>query len=648
MGKYESLRKVVFLIYILVLPFSIVRMIAQPVVYSIKGSKAIKLYEEAQKYADQYPEKAIEVLKRALEKDSNFIEAHALLAELYAYDAQFERAIEQYKKTFLINPDFYPNNFFYAGKVELKLGHYADAKAHLERYMGAKSVSHKMDGEADLMIRSCEFSIQELQHPVPFEPHNMGASVNSPDFEYYPAITADDQVFLFTRSARTESGARSQEDFYLSKRQGQDWSEAMNIGPPINTPLNEGAPALSADGQFLIFTGCDRPDGKGNCDIYVSRKTGDRWSRPVNLGAPINTKYWESQPSFSSDGKTLYFLSNRPGGQGDADIWQSTLNADGSWGAPVNMGNKINTPGKEESPYIHPDTKTLYFASNGRVGMGGSDIYVVRKDDQGNWGDPVNLGYPINTFGDENSLLVSGSGNVAYFSSDRPGGYGGLDIYHFDLYEGARPGKITYLKGKVYDSRSKKPLAAAFELIDLETSKVIVESESNPGNGEFLLCLPTDKNYALNVSKSGYLFYSENYSLKEVKGISKPFLMDVPLQAIDTGLTVELKNIFFETGKFDLKEESKTELQKLITFLTANKTLRIELGGHTDNSGDKKANVLLSQNRAKSVYEFLVTNGIPKERLSYKGYGDTKPVAPNDTPEHMQKNRRTEFKVIAK
>ncbi|MBL7892567.1 MAG: OmpA family protein, partial [Bacteroidia bacterium] len=260
----------------------------------------------------------------------------------------------------------------------------------------------------------------------------------------------------------------------------------------------------------------------------------------------------------------------------------------------------------------------------------------------------VNLGYPINTYNDENSLLVDSKGKLAYFASDRAGGIGGLDIYTFEIDKRFRPENLTYLKGKVYDSQTKRPLAASFELIDLETSNVVMQSESNQYSGEFLVCLPANKNYALNVSKSGYLFYSENFSLKETKDISKPFFMDVPLQPIDTGLTVQLKNIFFETNKFDLKDESKAELQKLVAFLNMNRTMKIELGGHTDNTGDKKLNATLSHNRAKSVYEYLVANGIPAERLSYKGYGDSKPVAPNDTPENKQKNRRTEFKVMAK
>jgi outer membrane protein OmpA-like peptidoglycan-associated protein len=341
-------------------------------------------------------------------------------------------------------------------------------------------------------------------------------------------------------------------------------------------------------------------------------------------------------------------VSARPGGLGETDIYVSTLRPDGSWGAPVNLGSKINTPGKEESVFIHPDGKTLYFGSNGHIGMGGLDLYVSRMNENGEWGDPVNLGYPINTYADENSILVGPSGDVAYFASNRAGGLGGLDLYKFDLYEAARPGKITYVKGKVYDAISKAPLGAHFELIDLETGKAVIESDANSGNGEFLVTLPIDKNYALNVSQSGYLFYSENFALKELADKSKPFLMDVPMQPIDTGSIVELKNVFFETAKFDLKPESRAELNKLVNFLNLNKTMRGELSGHTDNVGDKKMNLTLSLNRAKAVYDYLVANGIDPKRLTYKGFGDTKPKVKNDSDINRAINRRTEFKITGK
>lgn len=617
--------------------------------YTTKNKKAIKLYENATKYYDAKDnEKAKAELEKALEKDPNFIEAYMLLAGVYTDMRLYEKAIEQFDKSFNINGNFFPNNYFSAGAIELKIGKYAEAKEHFEKFFTFERVDPALKKAAGLYLKDCVFALDALQHPVPFDPKNLGANINSPDYEYFPALTADDQNLIITRNTRSQSGMESQEDFFTSKKVNGEWSLAVSIGSYINTEGNEGAPTISADGQILIFSACDRPDGYGSCDIYFSKKNGDRWARPMNIGPPINGKYWDSQPGFSSDGKTLYFVSSRPGGSGDADIWQSTLTSKGTWGNPVNMGSNINSPGREESPYIHPDTRTLYYASNGLVGMGGTDVFVSKKDVKGDWVKSVNIGYPINTCDDENSLVVSGSGEVAYFSSDRKGGLGGLDLYYFSLYEGARPDKINYVKGKVYDSKTKKALGATFELIDLETAKTVIESESNNGNGEFLVCLPINKNYALNVSRSGYLFYSENFSLKDKTNDGKPFFMDVPLQAIDTGMTVELKNIFFETAKFDLKNESQAELQKLVNFLTANKTLRIEISGHTDNVGDKKLNQILSENRAKSVFDYLVKNGITIERLTYKGYGDSKPKVDNETAENRARNRRTEFKVLSK
>ncbi len=636
--------------------------IAQPVIYSTQNSKAIKYFEEAQLNIALKPDVAIEKLKKAIEKDNNFIEAHAFLGDLLADDAQYAKAIDEYKECFLINPNFMPDYYFYAGSLELKLGRYADAKGHLQQYVSSKSSNHKKNDEAELKIKCCDFALNAMQHPVHFNPVNIGPEINSQYDEYFPSITADDQTFLFTRrlpmtNRDPRMGNSFQEDFYYSNKENGKWTQSRSIGTNINTQANEGAPCLSVDGQFLFFVVCPEIDGYGldrrgygSCDIFVAQKTATGWSKPHNLGPPVNSKNWESQPSFSSDGKTLYFVRAvlTGNGVGQGDIYTSEVDDKGKWSNPVKLSNKINTPYNEESVFIHPDNQTLYFASNGHVGMGGTDIYMSKRQPDGEWGDPVNLGYPINTFNNENSLLVDSKGKLAYFASNRAGGYGGQDIYTFEVDSQFRPENVTYFKGKVYDSRTKKPLEASIELIDLATSKTAITSSSNPMNGEFLVCLPANKNYALNVSRTGYLFYSENFALKEVKDISKPFLMDVPLQPIDTGLTVKLNNIFFETNKYDLKEESKTELQKLITFLTTNPTLKIELGGHTDNVGDKKANNVLSQNRAKSVYDYLIGNGISQERLSFRGYGDSKPVKPNDTPENRQMNRRTEFKVTSK
>ncbi|MFL5763041.1 MAG: OmpA family protein [Bacteroidia bacterium] len=657
------MKQFLFFIFTLTLLFDLSSCRAQmpPGEYTSTNKKAVSSFQNAEKlYQSGKDADAEKELQKAIEKDPNFIEPHLMYAEIWQSRNQPEKAIDEYIKAISINPNFNLGNFYNLGNLELDLGRYEDAKKDYERFLKKPHKNPDAQDIAERSIANCDFAINAMKNPVPFDPKNMGPGVNSPLDEYFPAVTADEQTMLYTRNNRTQI-MPLQEDFLVSKRTDNAWGTGMLIGNGINTEGNEGAPCLSADGQVLFFVACqEKADGSyaggrkgfGSCDIFYSEKytdkSGDKWSKPYNLGPTVNTNHFESQPSFSADGKSLYFVSNRPGGIGETDIWVSHLRDDGSWSAPENLGPHINTPGKEESVFIHPDGKTLYFGSNGHVGMGGLDLYVSRMDDKGNWGDPVNLGYPINTYGDENSILVSASGNVAYFASTRAGGAGGLDLYQFDLYEGARPGKVTYAKGHVFDAKTKAPLGAHFELIELETGTVVMESNANPGNGEFLMCLPVDKNYALNVSNSGYLFYSENFSLKQLADKAKPYMMDVPLQPIEVGDTVELKNVFFETAKSDLKPESKTELNKLVAFLKANKTMKGELDGHTDNVGDKKSNQLLSQNRAKAVYDYLVANGIEAVRLSYKGFGDTRPKVPNDSDEHRQMNRRTEFKVLAK
>ena len=624
--------------------------------YTSVNKKAIALFKSGlEHFQSSNDEKAKDDLAKAIEKDPQFIEPHLLLGQIYTASKEIPKAIEEYEKAITINPGFDMQNFYSIAQLEVSIGRYADAKKDYERFMKKAHINPNLAEIAERQLANCDFAIEAMKTPVPYELKNLGEAINSPLDEYFPAVTADDQLILFTRNNRTQE-LPLQEDFLMSKKVNGAWAPATLIGGGVNTPGNEGSPGLSADGQLLFFIACANVDGSygagrkgfGSCDIFYSEKMGDKWSPPTNMGRNINSGSWESQPSFSSDGKTLYFLSNCNGGYGGSDIWYSTLQPDGSWGRIMNMGPKINTPGKEESVFIHPDGKTLYFGSNGHVGMGGLDLYVVRKNDAGEWGEPVNLGYPINTYADESGVVINGAGTLAYLTSSRAGGFGGDDLYQFPLYEAARPGKITYMKGKVYDARTKQPLGAHFELIDLETSKSTISSDANNGNGEFLVVLPVEKNYALNVTHPGYLFYSENFSLKDLTDKSKPYMMDVPLEPIDTGSVVELKNVFFETAKFDLKPESKVELDKLVTFLTLNKTLRIELDGHTDNVGDKKSNQLLSQNRAKAVYDYLIAHGIDVKRLAFKGFGDTKPKVKNDTDENRAINRRTEFKVIGK
>ena len=455
---------------------------AQGDVTTSQNEKAVKYYREAKMaYEDRQDDKSFQLVEQALKKDPKFIEAYMLKAQLFTEKKQFDQALECYQKTFEINPDFFPGNFYECASINMFLGRYEAAKANYEKFLSYPRTNEEQRNDANFYLKDCLFALDAIKHPVPYAPKNLGPAINSAESEYYPGITADDQYFLFTRSSRGDAQGPLQEDFFYSRKVNGQWTPSLNLGAPINTPMNEGAPSISADGQMVVFAGCDRPGGLGSCDLYISKKIGpDKWSRPQNMGPKVNSRYWDTQPSFSSDGKTLYFVSKRPGGIGrnNADIWMTSL-VNGDWTEPVNLGPTINTPGNEESPFIHPDTKTLYFTSDGRVGMGQSDIYLSRKDDNGNWTEPKDLGYPINTAGNENSLMVSGNGELAYFASDKEGGYGGLDIYCFPLYEEARPQKITYMKGKVYDARTKKPLSASFELIELKANKTAIQSESN-------------------------------------------------------------------------------------------------------------------------------------------------------------------------
>ncbi len=629
--------------------------------YSSSSGKAIKNFEKAQLSFDARKDnEAIELLEKAIKMDPNFIEAHMFLAEVYGENKKYQDALNEAKAAVGISPDFFKSAYYSMGFWCIKLQIYDEAEQYFNHYLTYKGIAAEAKSNATLGLKSAQFARKAIKNPVPFTPLNMGAAVNSTENDYLPAITADEQTLVYTRLIpKDPNGSPSDmrnksEDFYSCKKTDGKWSNAINIGPPINTFGNEGAQCISADGQTLVFTACKEYDGYpggrkgyGSCDLFIAKKMADgKWGVPENIGKPINTEYWDSQPSMSSDGQTIFFVSNRPGGIGGTDIWKCTKNDAGKWANLVNLGDSVNSAENEESPYIHPDNKTLYFSSEGWPGMGSKDLYLSRIKKDGHFSTPMNLGYPINTAESERDLIVSANAKTAYFSSERAGGTGGLDLYNFELYEAARPQSVTYVKGKVFNKETSKGLEAKFELIDLETGEMVMQASSMIGSGEFLVCLPVNKNYLMNVSKNGFLFASENFSLKGLANNLKAYEMNVPLTPIKAGEKVVLKNIFFETASYTLKEESKIELQKLKSFLLLNSAVSIEIGGHTDNVGDNKSNQILSENRAKAVYEFLIANEITKERLSFKGFGDTMPIDDNSTDKGKANNRRTEFMIV--
>jgi outer membrane protein OmpA-like peptidoglycan-associated protein/tetratricopeptide (TPR) repeat protein len=610
--------------------------------YSTTDKQAIKNFVLANEAIDNslYDE-SIAKLQEAISADSKFIEAYALLADVYRLRHKTALAIENYKKVLALNPEFNRGVYLKLGECEINQAQYTDAQQNLEKYLTYPNISNQNVFAAKKMIADCQFSINALQHPVEFKPVNLGPTVNTADDEYSPVATADEKTLIFTRQIN------SNEDFYQSVKVDNKWQTATYLSDKINTPnFNEGSEAISQDGKFLFFTGCNRPDGLGRCDIYIAQKKGNDWGKPFDLSPPVNTSGWESQPSISADGRTLYFVSNRRGGYGGYDIWKSRL-TDKGWGEPENLGPNINTAGNEQSPFIHADDSTLYFCSNGWPGMGGQDLFVSKLGKNGVWQKPENLGYPINTNGDESGLTISADGATAYFASNNLNGYGGFDIYTFEMPVKARPRLVTYVKGVVQDAKSRQFLQAEVEIIALQNNNVVYQNYSDAENGDFLATLTSGKNYALNISKSGYLFYSANFSLVGHNS-ANPFNISVLLEPIEIGNRVILKNIFFDTNRFDINPDSQPELQKLIDFLTVNPTLRIEISGHTDNVGNDQANQTLSENRAKAVYDYLVNHRVNAARLIYKGYGKTQPIAGNDTEDGRSQNRRTEFKIIGK
>jgi outer membrane protein OmpA-like peptidoglycan-associated protein len=627
---------------------------ADIVTYETASEKLKKIYRKGLLASRSYDlDGAMKYFEKAVKVEPSFIDAHIQIASLLYEQDFLIQAEDAFEKILEMDDKHNPKVLFIAGMAEWRQNKYDEAAAHFERYLNSDTDNTVLLNRAAELKENCAFLAHALANPVPFQPKSISPNINTEDSEYLPTLTADGQFLFYTKVIE------GQEDFYLSKKVDGEWQPGEPISA-INTPLNEGAQTLTADGRLFIFTACDRSGGYGSCDLYFTEKSGGRWRSPVNLGSPVNTSAWESQPSLSANGDALYFSSKRKGGLGGRDIWVSYRLPGGGWGDPENLGEPVNTPRDEEAPYIHPDNSTLYFMSDGHPGMGGKDLYLSRRGEDGYFGEPENLGYPINTKAHEGALFISLDGSTAYFATDRElAGDSTLDeriarrntdIYEFELHKEARPLPATYVKARVFDAQTREPLQASIEFTALGSGKSVVKAATDP-EGSFLFCLPALQDYGLNVRKSGYLFFSENFALSKEGTFSEPFILDIFLQPIPKDEIVEnkpivLKNVFFETGSAELRPESITELTRLKELLEENPGLRIRINGHTDNVGSEEDNQLLSENRAKAVYTFLVENGIDAERLRYKGFGESQPIAGNERPEGRQTNRRTEFEVI--
>ncbi len=609
------------------------------------NAKAVKLYNEGIEHIqDLKYENAISNFQQAIYIDSNYIDAYISLAGVYGELKKNELSIEYYEKG--IRKDTGATKLFklplsirYAG-----LGNFTKALEIVNEYLSNPRIGPASKQAGEYRKKSFEFALaQEKKNRgtnYQFAPKNLGDKINSPVSEYFPCLSIDGKEFFFTRKVQSYN-----EDFYSAKWDGKDWIKASPLGGDVNTDQNEGAQMISQDGEWLVFAASNRKDSWGGFDLYISFLTPKGWSEAMNLGGQINSDQWDSQPCLSPDKRDLYFSSRRFGGLGGSDIYVSHLLPNGQWTTPENLGPGINTTGDDQSPFIHADNQTLFFSSNGRIGYGGTDLYYATKGPKGDWSVPENLGYPINTIDDEGTLFIAADAKTAYYASNRSDSKGGLDIYSFELPENIRPNKTLWVKGKVFDQKTTKGLPSAVELIDLHTKQMISKVQTDE-RGNYLITLPVGKDYVFNVNRKGYLFYSDNFMFSD-RSPDSIYEKDIPLQPIEANASVVLKNVFFDVNKFDLKPESETELDKLVQLMNDNPTIKIQVGGHTDNVGKPADNLTLSNNRAKAVVNYLVSKGIAATRLSAKGFGESQPVADNKTEEGKAQNRRTEVKVIS-
>ncbi len=616
--------------------------------------KLARAYEKATRYSHAGDfDRALKELDKLLESEPAFVDAWLLRAAIYYDQGRLAEAEADFERGLALAPDYEPITLYRLALTELRQKNYPEAVEHFDQFLATEPRGDRLRERTLEHLSDARFRAEAMRNPVPYEPRGIGTNINTPDWEYLPSFTADGKYLVYT------ARRNNQEDLFISEQVDGEWQKGQPL-EQINTPMSEGAQNISADGRMLVFTACNRREGYGSCDLYFSAWQGSGWSKPANLGNTINSGSWESQPSLSADGRTLYFASDRPGGIGKRDIWVSRLE-NGKWGEPQNLGPVINTPDDDESPFMHPDGKTLYFMSKGHPGMGGSDIFVARKDDEGAWQVPENLGYPINTEANEGALVVSLDGKTAYFASDQLGelGYSGVgattDIYSFELHPAARPEPVTYVRAVVRDADTGEPLSAVVEFVNLDTEAIHLRARTG-SDGAFLSTLPLGADYGLNVSRSGYLFHSENFALSDKNSLHDPFLLEIDLRPVpgerelgsedEPEEPVVLRNVFFETGSAALKSGSRMELDRLKSLLDEHPSISIQINGHTDDVGEEADNLKLSEDRAQAVLDYLVQAGIDPGRLQARGFGESRPIAPNDNPEGRQRNRRTEFVVL--
>jgi outer membrane protein OmpA-like peptidoglycan-associated protein/tetratricopeptide (TPR) repeat protein len=627
--------------YFLLFPFSLA---AQS-----SDKRAQQAYDRGvERLTARKPEEAFGEFQKAIERDPDFGEAYFRLGQLAEIQRQPARVAELYEKALQLRPES-PTvvpAYGWLGSYALRQGRYAQAATYLQRLQALAPPTGVAATRLKRQLATADFAQRALKNPTPLRVRKLPDGVNAFDSQYFPVLTADGETLIFTAIAQ-ENG---DENLYVTRRTGEGWSAPESLSSVINSPENEGTCAVSADGRTLVFTSCQgrKRRGFGNCDLYVSYQTGNDWSEPENLGKEINSGAWESQPALSPDGRTLYFVSDRPGGIGRRDLWRSQRDSLGRWTAAENLGKGINTPDDEVSPFLHANGRTLFFASDGYVGMGGLDVWMSEWDGK-TWSTPENLGYPLNTHEDQVALFISADGTKGYYSVEESGAQrerrkAVLAEFEVPPTLATRFKRANVIKGRVVDAKTGQPLTATLELVNLGTNRPEAQVQSDAATGEFTATLTDGGQYGVFVNRPGYFYKSLtfDYSQDHESGTQR---LDVRLEPLRKEAREVLNNLFFATGAYTLQEKSTPELDKLVRLLRENPALRLEIAGHTDDVGDDRRNLDLSLKRAGSVTEYLAAHGIAAERIRSQGYGETRPVVPNTSDENRARNRRIEVTI---
>jgi outer membrane protein OmpA-like peptidoglycan-associated protein len=661
--------------FLFILSFSVVGQDEEKPCQEIDNKKAVKAYQEGIDKKNKKEER-LEFLKQAIGLEPDYVDANFAFAMeriktlIYA-DQSFKPTEPYFKKVIEICPKYHSNPYYFLGFIYYEEEKWEESVKYLKEFLNFKSDDDKKFdkdydaylNQAKQMIRYAKMYNEILNHPVPFDPHPVDGICTDKD-EYLPMISADDETMWFTRKMpyvnkdQAFESDKEMELFSYSKRESTGkLTKGSRMPYPLNKSQNEGGATLSIDNKHMYFTkGTDEGGPQINIDIYHSDYVNGEWTDPEKVPGINDPVAWDSQPTLASDGITLYFASNRKGGLGGTDIYKTVKNVQtGAWSIPENLGRIINTPYDERSPFMHSDFETMYFSSDGHPGIGGLDIFYSRIGEDGKWSEPKNIGIPINTLGDDIGFFVSTDGQLGYFASNEPSralgrSVGKYDIYQFELYKEARPQDVSFIKGKVEDKSNSEVKNFTVEVKDAVTKK-ITKGVIDSITGDFAVVINTKvkNDVIVTIKKDGFAFSSQLISKDSLKNSKPKKIPDLEVDTIAVGKTYALNDIYYKPNSAALDPRSLIVIEEFIEFLKANPTFKIEIHGHTDNVGKPEANLALSTDRAFTVRDILLEKGIDEKRLiDFKGYGASAPIADNSTESGRAKNRRTEFVIVGK